>query len=92
MTMGSCCCFDDESLEFDDLEFSNLKSTSEKSLSIRVLLLLRFEFDETLRVGIGMEAVVSKGLLFKEESILSLLSLTNIELLAKDSGGGEAAQ
>jgi hypothetical protein len=92
MTMGSCCCLDEESLEFDDFEFSNFKNTSEKSLSIRVLLLLRFEFDETLRVGMGMEAVVSKGLLFTDESILSLLSLTNIELLAKDSDGGGDAE
>jgi hypothetical protein len=55
-----------------DFEFSNSKITSEKSFIIRLLLLLfKLDIDVTLRVGIGIEAVVNKGL-FIDESILSL--------------------
>lgn len=47
------------------------------------MLLFMFEFEVTLRVGIGIEAVVSRGL-FIGESILLL------ELLAKGVGGDKA--
>lgn len=50
------------------------------------LLLFMLEFDVTLRVGIGIEAVVSKGL-FMGESILSVIEF---ELLAKGVGGERA--
>lgn len=44
------------------------------------------EFDETFRVGMGIEAVVSRG--FIGESILSVLF--ELELLAKGVGGDRA--
>lgn len=68
-----------------DFEFSNSNMTSEKSLLMRLLLFM-LEFDVTLRVGIGIEAVVSKGL-FMGESILSAIEF---ELLAKGVGGERA--
>jgi hypothetical protein len=70
-----------------DLEFSNSKMTSEKSFMVRLLLLLlRLEFDVTFRVGIGIEAVVSRGLFIGE----SILSEFEFELLAKGVGGERA--
>ena len=50
------------------------------------LLLLLFEFVVTFRVGIGIEAVVSKGLFICE----SILSEFEFELLAKGVGGESA--
>ena len=50
------------------------------------LLLLIFEFDVTLRVGIGIDAVVSKGLLIDE----SILPEFEFELLARSEVGDKA--
>jgi hypothetical protein len=71
-----------------DLEFSNSNMTSEKSFMVRLLLLLllRLEFEVTFRVGIGIEAVVSRGLFICE----SILSEFEFELLAKGVGGERA--
>lgn len=44
------------------------------------------EFDVTLRVGIGIDAVVSKGLFIVE----SILSMFEFELLANGVGGDKA--
>lgn len=68
-------------------EFSNSKMTSEKSFIVRLLLLFMLEFDVTLRVGIGIDAVVRSGL-FIDESILS--AFCEFELLAKGVGGERA--
>lgn len=68
-----------------DREFSNSKMTSEKSVIVRLLLFV-MEFDVTLRVGMGMEAVVSRGLFIGE----SILSRFEFELLAKGVGGERA--
>lgn len=67
-----------------DFEFSNSKITSEKSFIMRLLLM--FELDVIFRVGIGIEAVVSKGLFIGE----SILSAIEFELLAKGVGGESA--
>lgn len=65
-------------------EFSNSNITSEKSLMMRLLLLLlMLELVVMLRVGMGMEAVESSGLLCIE----SILSLEFEELLATGVGG-----
>lgn len=70
-----------------DFEFSSSKMTSEKSfIIVRLLLFILLEFDVMLRVGMGIEAVVSKGL-FIDESILSVFEF---ELLAKGVGGERA--
>lgn len=53
---------------------------------VRLLLLFILEFDVTLRVGMGIEAVVRSGL-FIDESILSMFEF---ELLAKGVGGDRA--
>jgi hypothetical protein len=69
-----------------DLEFSNSNMTSEKSFMMRLLLLLlllRLEFEVTFRVGIGIEAVVSRELFIG----VSILSEFEFELLAKGVGG-----
>lgn len=50
------------------------------------LLLFMLEFDVTFRVGIGIEAVVSKGLFIVE----SIFSAFEFELLAKGVGGERA--
>jgi hypothetical protein len=50
------------------------------------LLLFKLEFDVMLRVGIGIEAVVSRGLFIIE----SILSMFEFELLAKGVGGERA--
>lgn len=66
------------------MEFSNSKITSEKSLIVRALFML--EFDVTFRVGMGMEAVVSRGLFIGE----SILSEFEFVVLAKGVGGDNA--
>ena len=68
-----------------DREFSNSNITSEKSFTVRLLLFM-LEFDVTLRAGMGIDAVVSRGL-FIDESILSRFEF---ELLAKGVGGESA--
>jgi hypothetical protein len=52
----------------------------------RLLLLLMLELDVTLRVGMGIEAVVSSGLFIGE----SILSIFEFELLANGVGGESA--
>jgi hypothetical protein len=74
-----------------DFEFSNSKITSEKSfiiLELLLLLLLLIELDDTLRAGIGIDAVVNKGLLIESILSLSFVSLPN-ELLPKNEDGSE---
>lgn len=53
---------------------------------MRELLLFVLEFDVALRVGIGIDAVESRGLFIVE----SILSVFEFELLAKGVGGERA--
>ena len=61
-----------------------------------LLPLFKFEFDDTLRDGMGIDAVVNKGLLIVESILsLSFVSLPNefeLKLLAKKESGSAAGE